>query len=625
MQIHGWSYLLCKVLCIICSMAVNSIHFNTSGYEHCTFNLAQNDGNANMASRDLVESLLAQTAGFQLWTIFQIFYRTDKPFLPNINVTNFNERCSVNIVVSLEECFKLNLWPIFHHRLYSTKNTFIMLLGNDLEFTYTQQYNHAFDQNIGSVYFASFFLFDNTNAVSVCFFCSHIYRVYRLPWNMDRRNLGEIRNFTDEIVKISTVPIMPIMGSSTKYDTGYDLIYVKKCAYLYQIRFGVNPFKIGCHRDLIPIVNAANFLNVSITVMKFKGTDMFNEAYVWPRARYPAYRQHYYAVLLVRLFEMNSLVSSITLSERSFVILEKEVKRFIYCVEFEERKGFTFLFWIAPMDVWSWTCLGISCYFLTIQLRGQWFQVYSILMRQSCSVLEKNKTVIIFIFASIIFTYGYEGVVSSFLTVLPPVRTLKTLKELIENNYKLIGLSLNPLYTPHQDLKDLFIKENITTSVEAAIANDTYPISIIKRVQLLAKYNATFYEDHDVFISLSRVVIYWHYPNTSMKCYETSGTTITHDQVYHILGTFNERVTSILNRMREAGLLQMYEFIHSYILELSIEAKAGDRINLNSTPVPFRLNDWKILSIFIVWSVLLGIAIFQLTLEFCANTWISRI
>jgi len=372
MQFYSWSCLLCTLVVtqISSSMEVLGIHFNTSGYEHCTFNLAQNDGNTNMDSQDLVEGLLVQTVGFQLWTIFQIFRTSNGQFLTNVNVTNFKELCSVNIVVSLGEGFKLNLRPIFHNRLFSTKNTFIIVLGSDLESTYAQQYKYAFDETLGSPYFASFYLFSNTNTASVCFFCSPTYQFFRLPMNMNRRNLREIRNLSSEIVKISTDPIIPIMGAYNSIDNDYDLIYVKKYLFLYKVRRWVNPIKIGCDRDLIPIVNAANFLNVSIILMKYTGPGMINEVYIRPRVRNPVDKRHYYsmfhyyAVLLVRLYELNSPISTNTLSERSFNILEKNVERFIYCVEYEEREGFTFLFWIAAPQ---WTSgLGLVLEFPVI-------------------------------------------------------------------------------------------------------------------------------------------------------------------------------------------------------------------------------------------------------------------
>jgi len=92
---------------------------------------------------------------------------------------------------------------------------------------------------------------------------------------------------------------------------------------------------------------------------------------------------------------------------------------FFYCTKELERKAFNFLFWAVPFDLSSWIFIGATAGIFTIIIRGQWFLIYAILMRQNCRILEQRKLLILFILATIIFTYGYEGIISSQL-IKPP-------------------------------------------------------------------------------------------------------------------------------------------------------------------------------------------------------------
>jgi len=116
---------------------------------------------------------------------------------------------------------------------------------------------------------------------------------------------------------------------------------------------------------------------------------------------------------------------------------------FIYCKCSLDRKSFSFLFWTVPLDPETWGFLLISILALIGLLKGAWFEVYAIMMRQDCRILERHKPLVFFILAAVVFTYGYEGVISSFLTIPPPIIIYDTLKELIDQNYKILGFSLD--------------------------------------------------------------------------------------------------------------------------------------------------------------------------------------
>jgi len=119
----------------------------------------------------------------------------------------------------------------------------------------------------------------------------------------------------------------------------------------------------------------------------------------------------------------------------------ESTSNFLYCTGTVQREGFNMLFWTVPLDNWSWALLGISVLLITAIIRGQWFPVFAILMRQDCTILNGRHTVLlmIFILATIIFSYGYEGVVSSLLTAQPPLIVFTTLKEVLNGGYKLFA------------------------------------------------------------------------------------------------------------------------------------------------------------------------------------------
>jgi len=248
---------------------------------------------------------------------------------------------------------------------------------------------------------------------------------------------------------------------------------------------------------------------------------------------------------------------------------------------------------------------------------------YSILMRQSCTILERNKILIIFILATIIFTYGYEGVVSSLLTVPPPVKTFKTLGELLDNGYKLIG------YDPNGNdsyLRQIFSRENITKTFQEAIVKDPRKsLTVDQKIESMAQCNiGTILFGSTMVLNYCRNTIQELYPGTTIKCYSTLGTVVHKEVVYHVLGNYHDRLTRTLARMSEAGLLDMYQRITNFMYNALVStATQREEIIINSALVPFKLSDWRILSIFIIWAILLGMTLVTLLLEYWTATKIA--
>jgi len=207
-------------------------------------------------------------------------------------------------------------------------------------------------------------------------------------------------------------------------------------------------------------------------------------------------------------------------------------------------------------------CLTISSFVLTIQLRGQWFQIYSVLMRQSCTILEKNKILIIFILATVIFTYGYEGIISSLLTVPPPVIVFRTLRDLIVNNYKILGV-YERKDGKYSELDAVFKQENITASVSSSIVANSSRWMDYYLTALLAQCNTTW--------TLSKYSEDTHVRNIGLrfpgiKCHSAKHTRKIYYTNYFFFGHSKEALSKISRTWMESGLLSMIDDLAHYII-----------------------------------------------------------
>jgi len=582
---------------------VLGMYFTTSGYEHCVCNLAINDQIRDLTSRNVVEDLVfGTTAGIQRWTIFHVDQADvhRKRFLDRVQY--FKESCSVNILVAIERCFERNLNNIFGHRLFNRQNTVIMLIGIKTMCTNYQQTGnvlHGTDTQLETV---SIFLTGRKAAYAVfsCVFCSKSFHALRIPSNVDLHSIEEIRDFSDFVVRKSMLPVLGIVGVDIDLPNAVGhWEFVNQCKFLYRTRKVTPASHLGCDGRLITMENVAYVMNVSL--MLSNQVKNFAERFI------SSPRKHYSALVALRLYDITrpNLKLNFPLSFISPFILEMELSKFIYCVKRDEREGFNILFWKIPLDSWSWLGLSISSLALTLQLRGQWFQIYSILMRQSCTVLNRHRTLIIFIFATIIFTYGYEGIVSSFVIVPPPIIVLENLKDLLTHRYQIIGNRNHPV------LQKVFMEENITQFFNTSFVPPGDSLRGFEILEYASNCNATFIGPTN---SLDRLML--AFPD--VQWHAASDTVIPVESAYHLFGTFHYKFGLILLRMREAGLLQWIDSTATSLFNnVAKMLSREDRKEpiLTNLPVAFQLSDWRILSMFAVWASLLVISAVALLLE----------
>jgi len=306
----------------------------------------------------------------------------------------------------------------------------------------------------------------------------------------------------------------------------------------------------------------------------------------------------------------------------SRLLVDNVVQKFMYCAKNDEREGFDAGFWATPLDQWSWIFLGITCTVLLIQVRGDWFQIYSILMRQSCTLLQQNRTLIVFIFASIVFTYGYEGVISSLITVLPPFKTFKTIKELVDNGYKIIMDDMG------FKTKELLRREGINSSFESLIIHDSTTWDRLKAYRALSFCNTTVRQSIDSLDMDIQMLREWQdqYNLRSGTCHVVSETEWRLPKWFIVYGALRFEFGKMMAHFFAAGLPSVFSNYENYITQIEFRKRRDSWMIKHSvwdeTTVAFSLKDWKIVSIFAGLG-LAGIAILVLTLEVVIN-WCSK-
>jgi len=253
----------------------------------------------------------------------------------------------------------------------------------------------------------------------------------------------------------------------------------------------------------------------------------------------------------------------------------------------------------------SWIFLAASAAAITLQLRGDWFNVYAILMRQSCTVLSPNKTVIIFIMATIIFTYGYEGVISSFLTVPPPVHIFKSLKELLQNGYKVNGY--NPAADAvHRDLIPIFRRENITPTddLRPGLVSESY----------YSKYGGSFEALAHCNITASMITSNLRKAQSFLmamfelvdRCNFVTDTVLPSEALYQFLGHSHLTLAKATQVLWESGVMGYIYHFAAYVKSYQTDRNQDVfEYKEEKKEVSFEMSDSRILSIFLGWAALL--------------------
>jgi len=364
---------------------------------------------------------------------------------------------------------------------------------------------------------------------------------------------------------------------------------------------------IGCQVGHILTQNIAEKFNLTVEYVNVRHSETTDSNFF-----INASPQHFslvaiFGLLRFEIWSNNSSPDNLMLQ----FYFENVPSKYFYCSRSQDTEAFSFLFWILPFDSWSWLFIGISSLLLTILLKGEWFQVFIILMRQDCTVLSTKKSLIVFIVMTIIFTYGYEGVISSWVIVPPPLVILKDLTELLDHDYKIIGIS--SVAELRAILKNDLEKENISIDrLQKSLVRDSWTFDDYRTFYWLARCNTTMAFDQDTQ-DVARVLIRKVY---KVECYVAKNTYYVDSHVFHFHGPFYTQFGQATQWFLESGILRMYHNYGRFVLKLpAIVLSAVEEARIQVQEIPFLITELKILSIFIVWAVLVGLAGVVLIIE----------
>jgi len=272
---------------------------------------------------------------------------------------------------------------------------------------------------------------------------------------------------------------------------------------------------------------------------------------------------------------------------------------------------FNFALWLIPFDRTSWILLILSTLSIIAIVKGRWFEIYAILMRQECRILKgKQKMLILFIAASVVFTYGYEGVISSLLIVPPPVQTLDSLKELLEQNYKIGVRFLDD--ADYLLAKTVFKQENISARIESVAVRRGNSTSKEDAQLSGCDFSIRVKKDEELRVHQLRM----RQRKPPVFCHITKNTAMSGNQDIYFLGHSHSQLATNTKRITESGIFSFcLNFIKYYRFVFLLQSAQISKNFKSEGLEAFRIEDWKILSIFVMWTTGLAFALLVFAFE----------
>jgi hypothetical protein len=292
--------------------------------------------------------------------------------------------------------------------------------------------------------------------------------------------------------------------------------------------------------------------------------------------------------------------------------------KLLCCKKYEdiERATFSFLFWTIPFDISFWILLTASVLALMILYKKQWHEVIAcVLLRQSFSNIDANRTMVIYIFVSIVITCTYESIISSFVIVPSPIVVHKFLKHLIYDGYKLFGYyhnKVDQLEIP--ELKEQLDRENISNLIDTSLIKRSWSPGVARAIRYLANCNASSAYNKEDVVGF-KVKLSEKYPR--IKCDVVSDVTFSLNQVYTFGGRLVAEMVKTSEVFRESGILLMldqlyFKFLTRYEVNRKFEILIHNEEKLLS---PFHLSDPKIMAVYIICASLLVLSLVMLCFE----------
>jgi len=610
--------------------------FNITGYEECNFNVVLADSKPPDASRiDFMDLLIVSNSGNRPWTIAPFYpVGNSNQWVPGSGLEHYpKEMCSINFLVTINApCSGPSLLFSFGSRLFNPRSILILVLGKGTCIGWgLDQMNYRHHRRI-LVPFMTIFLESDIgvveNAVFHCSSCGIVRKAYfdlLVPYS----NLQEVAALSAKVKRDYVLPSVAAFSLESHLLVSRDSPRIQKCKHMYKIRPSTSPEFIRCDAGHILIENTAAKLNYSVDFLPrvFAGQNMNPLSVLL--SSFPHMEHAVIAILGAndKWEEWSPKLSPDMILKQ--ILQGKSTQKFGYCTEVEEREGFSFSFWVVPFDQWSWLFLGISVLGIIGILRGHWFEIYAILMRQECRILkDRQKLLIIFILATIIFTYGYEGVISSLVIVQPPVIIFKRLKDLIVAQYKVLQFDMIPLRSPFpvpvpDYLTPIISYENITEKpaswismedISNLISSDgTWSTNEIIFKRLVGN-NVTSLFRTDILKQFK--VIISEYTPRGTTCHLARDTIVSNNRLFQFYaGIGQPQLVQVVERLLHSGIVEYYYSYKYFIDNLTWMRRSEFLEWVENMPKLFKMADWKVMSVFIGWAAFLLLSLVDFGLE----------
>jgi len=596
-----YHYIYSKILLVICLLVIvsakagntSNIKLNVTGFEKCIFNLVVVPHDSkDIPTTDFVEHfVVSNREALQLWTISTM--SVNETSASSLTSQYLKEIYSINIVVSIVGCSELDLFLVLESRVFNPNSILYIVLEPRKSRLCLRPDRRTYFSSRVIVDIISLEISSNNKINQAAWLCMSCIGTGKQFLPIPYQQLMRIRRLS---VKARNHFAKPLVALISHHSSGqFSTKQAQQCRHLYNKRRKTKPRKIGCFSRHLLIENIAARLNYTVdyfpTNTNLDSVLMHDNILV----------QHVSVIVVLGQMDWNKLYNT-TVSTDNLV---KQVLRgvitveLLYCTKTIEREGFSFLFWTVPFDNWSWVLIGASVLVLILILRGQWFPVFAILMRQDCRILRcrHTKLLMVFILATIIFTYGYEGVVSSLLTAQPPLMVFKTLKELLGVGYKIYAISGTSL-TPYRRILE---KENITGTPESKMVFSDWT-GTSDELSNLAQCNLTFVVQTELKIAWKSAI---NKAYDKISCKYVRNSRYSYDTVFQYFGEYYLRFAVVEDLMIQSGIWSYYTAYEKYIQDLPNIRRVKVMEYNEGLPVVFTISDWKMLSIFIVWAGLL--------------------
>jgi len=164
-------------------------------------------------------------------------------------------------------------------------------------------------------------------------------------------------------------------------------------------------------------------------------------------------------------------------------------------------------------------------------------------------------------------------------------------------------------------LDAIFQIENITRPANLSVVPNSYYFSRDQQIVHLANFSASYpvlASDQEYCLNGIRSYL------PGIKCHVTKYSSIIRNIEYFFFGPMKNTVSKIIHRMIEAGIdsvIEKYAQYISFVTNAEVNRARIKEDEAETREVPFSMNDWKILSIFIVFVCFLTMSFIVLLVE----------